>query len=588
MRLSSRAKRVPQGEKGTAVYLIDSQGRYNPAPESVTVPFDTLLQPGESVTAIRRFEVPGDSRDLGLVYTHEGGFPIEFFIIGENRWFHGPPVVRLDEIRVVSRATYRINNVGRKTMYGWSRAQSGLRWADDSPSAWHFSGLMAAALGGGLLPGVNLGWEHFVHHPLWKPAQGPLANAVAALVLIPAFWLLTKPFSRSATRRLLGKTPEAKGNRLSIYVAHFGDNEISATARERVIASIRSELGPDRVELLPAGIQLNLTPGVSDDSAWDDARSKARLLLKKKHGDLLIWGKVYALPEMRPRIELRFVSAENDRSRAEPFGFTDKMMLEADFGVEMGAALAAVASALAAPAVRDAGKYTARTLAPIAIRLAPLTRNIPASMRGDDRAYLFFSYALIKSVIGEQSGQSVDLEEAVAAYRDALKEWTRERVPLDWAMAQNNLGNALLCLGERESGTEKLEEAVAAYREALNVWTRERVPLNWAMTQNNLGSALLSLGERESGTEKLEEAIAAFREALKEGTRERVPLAWATTQNNLGSALSSLGERESGTEKLEEAVAAYREALKERTRERVPLDWAMTQNNLGSALSSLG
>ena len=48
--------------------------------------------------------------------------------------------------------------------------------------------------------------------------------------------------------------------------------------------------------------------------------------------------------------------------------------------------------------------------------------------------------------------------------------------------------------GERESGTARLEEAVAAYREALQEWTRERVPLDWAMTQNNLGNALATLG----------------------------------------------------------------------------------------------
>ena len=117
--------------------------------------------------------------------------------------------------------------------------------------------------------------------------------------------------------------------------------------------------------------------------------------------------------------------------------------------------------------------------------------------------------------------------------------------------------------GERESGTARLEEAVAAYREALKEWTRERVPLEWAMTQNNLGTALATLGERESGTARLEEAVAAYREALKERTRERVPLEWAVTQNNLGNALARLGERESGTARLEEAVAAYREALKE-------------------------
>ena len=71
------------------------------------------------------------------------------------------------------------------------------------------------------------------------------------------------------------------------------------------------------------------------------------------------------------------------------------------------------------------------------------------------------------------------------------------------------------------SGTAKLEEAVAAYRDALQEFTRERVPLDWAMTQNNLGIALLKLGERESGTARLEEAVAAFREGLQENTRAR-------------------------------------------------------------------
>ena len=87
----------------------------------------------------------------------------------------------------------------------------------------------------------------------------------------------------------------------------------------------------------------------------------------------------------------------------------------------------------------------------------------------------------------------------MAAFREALKERTRERVPLDWAMTQNNLGTALAHLGERESGTARLEEAVAAYREALKERTRERVPLDWAMTQNNLGTALTTpwrAGER--------------------------------------------------------------------------------------------
>ena len=66
------------------------------------------------------------------------------------------------------------------------------------------------------------------------------------------------------------------------------------------------------------------------------------------------------------------------------------------------------------------------------------------------------------------------------------------------------LGNALQTLGDRESGTERLEQAVVAYRTALEEYTRERAPLDWAMTQNNLGNALQTLGER------------AYRAALEE------------------------------------------------------------------------
>src|SRR5262249_21366422 len=105
------------------------------------------------------------------------------------------------------------------------------------------------------------------------------------------------------------------------------------------------------------------------------------------------------------------------------------------------------------------------------------------------------------------------------------------------------LGLALGTLGGRESGTARLEEAVAAYRDALKELTRERVPLQWAGTQNNLGTALHTLGERERGTARLEEAGAAHRAAPKEYTRERVLLDWAMSFGNEGVALMLLAER---------------------------------------------
>src|SRR6266481_6775823 len=101
--------------------------------------------------------------------------------------------------------------------------------------------------------------------------------------------------------------------------------------------------------------------------------------------------------------------------------------------------------------------------------------------------------------------------------------------PLDWARIQDGLGIALTIFGRRESGTAKLEEAVATFREALKERTRERVPLEWATTQTNLGAALFRLGERDSGTAKLKESVAVYRQALQERTRERAPLEWAAT-----------------------------------------------------------
>jgi len=44
-------------------------------------------------------------------------------------------------------------------------------------------------------------------------------------------------------------------------------------------------------------------------------------------------------------------------------------------------------------------------------------------------------------------------------------------------------------LGQREFGTARLEEAVAALRAALEEYTRDRAPLSWAMAQQTPDNA---------------------------------------------------------------------------------------------------
>jgi tetratricopeptide (TPR) repeat protein len=116
-------------------------------------------------------------------------------------------------------------------------------------------------------------------------------------------------------------------------------------------------------------------------------------------------------------------------------------------------------------------------------------------------------------------------------------------VPLDWAATQNNLGFALQTLGARESGTARLEDAVAAYRLALEERTRERVPLDWATTQNSLGNALRALGERESGTTRLEDAVAAYNAALSAFVRAGAGFYIEMARGNRDGTAALLAER---------------------------------------------
>jgi len=376
-----------------------------------------------------------------------------------------------------------------------------------------------------------------------------------------------------------------KPGMVAIYVAELKGDDKLGSHRNHILLSLRRDLGAS-VQILRAGIELHAQEkGNPEDDALTANRTGQRYLNHKKYrGDLLIWGQILQESKL---VELRFTSRAHDAAEQKRFTFTEKMLLAPDFGPELAAALASIAAQLALPA-KNPGKYVADVLLPVAEKLSKIVAKLPASMGPELRGLLLRSYANAERAIGDQRGSSNALNRAIAAYRSALNEYTQERVPLEWAATQNNLGIALQRLGEHERGTEQLEAAVAAFREALKERSREKVPLEWATVQNNLGCALLMLGERESGAEHLEAAIEAFREALKERTRENVPLDWAMVQNNLGNAFQRLGQRESGTEHLEAAVAAYREALKEWTREKVPLDWATTQNNLGAVLTRLG
>ena len=97
LRIFSRARRVAQREMNARdVYLVDSQWRrYDPVHTGAEVPLNTLLQPGESVTTSRRFEVPADVRGIGLMVDRPSILSI-CLVIGECGAFHKGTTLRVD------------------------------------------------------------------------------------------------------------------------------------------------------------------------------------------------------------------------------------------------------------------------------------------------------------------------------------------------------------------------------------------------------------------------------------------------------------------------------------------------------------
>ena len=176
---------------------------------------------------------------------------------------------------------------------------------------------------------------------------------------------------------------------------------------------------------------------------------------------------------------------------------------------------------------------------------------------------------------------------AIQSYRAALEIRTKERFPMQFAMTQNNLGNAYRTLAEVEDKAKNCKLAIQAFQAALEIYTQERFPMQLATTQNNLGNAYNTLAEVEDKAKNCKLAIQAFQAALEVRTQDRFPMDFAMTQNNLGTAYSTLAEVEDKAKNCKLAIQAYQAALEIYTQERFPMQFAMTQNNLGTAYGTL-
>ncbi|HEX9882226.1 MAG TPA: hypothetical protein VGA65_06935, partial [Hyphomicrobium sp.] len=135
------------------------------------------------------------------------------------------------------------------------------------------------------------------------------------------------------------------------------------------------------------------------------------------------------------------------------------------------------------------------------------------------------AFELGSSYLARAQGQHADnLERAIACFEIALKGWTREAAPVDWARARNNLAIAYTkrIRGERAGN---LELAIAHLKAAEPILSRTAFPQEWGQLQNNL--AVIYLGRIEGDrADNLEAAIARFEAGLAVLTKDADPFRW--------------------------------------------------------------
>lgn len=136
-------------------------------------------------------------------------------------------------------------------------------------------------------------------------------------------------------------------------------------------------------------------------------------------------------------------------------------------------------------------------------------------------------------------------------------------------------------------GRATLAEAIAAYQQALRVFTAQAWPLEFALLHNNLATAYQAMPAGSPGARMAEAlAVQSFEAALAALDRRRHPREYAMLQNNLGNALQYAASGHPLQNQLR-AIEAYEDALTIRSERDSPVEFASTMANLGNCLGNL-
>jgi tetratricopeptide (TPR) repeat protein len=182
----------------------------------------------------------------------------------------------------------------------------------------------------------------------------------------------------------------------------------------------------------------------------------------------------------------------------------------------------------------------------------------------EETAELDMNLGLVsQTLVGAHRGR---IQDAIAHYHRALRVFTKEAWPREFSILHNNLAIAYLSIPATDERARMREAlAVQSFEEVLQLLTLVDHPSEYAMTQNNLGNAL-QYAPSSHPVANLLRAIEAYDEALKVRNARDMPVEYANTVANKANALLNLPDDPQhpalgNAGNTAKARALYREAM---------------------------
>ncbi|GBC88221.1 hypothetical protein HRbin13_00341 [bacterium HR13] len=169
-----------------------------------------------------------------------------------------------------------------------------------------------------------------------------------------------------------------------------------------------------------------------------------------------------------------------------------------------------------------------------------------------------FLRAEVQFNLGNAYSSLGNLSKAISYYWKALDFFTVDKDPYMYALINNNMGLAYLSSGVSDLEDQvRLAYGVQSLRNALKVFTKERYPKEWASTTMNYANALQYL-PTANPAKNLLKAVELYREVLDYRKEVGDELGYARTLANMGNALAHLGRLFEARRHLIEAFEIFK------------------------------